>query len=51
MCLDERIGVGWDGSGKEAWYFLGMIGGGYWFPETNVIWYYIEYCVSFLESP
>ena len=50
--LNEIIGGGWDGSGKEAWvFFEGRIGGGSWFPDTCVRWSDIEDCVSFLEIP
>ena len=64
ICLEERIRGGWNGCVKEAWYFLGRIGGGYYFTETYIRWYDIacfpdtdircsdiEDCVSCLEIP
>ena len=64
ICLEERIGGGWDGSVNEAWVFLGKIVGSYCFPETyirwsDIAWFLdtdarwsdIEYCASFLKSP
>ena len=36
ICLEERIGGGWDDSIKEAWVLSGRIGGGSWFPEIDV---------------
>ena len=36
ICLEERIGGGWDDSGKESWVLLWIIGGGSWFADTDV---------------
>ena len=36
--LEESIGGGWDGSIKEAWVFLGRIGGSSFFTETYIRW-------------
>ena len=38
ICLEERFGGGWYGSGKEDLVFLGRIGAGSWFPETDIRW-------------